>query len=248
LVILNRDLRGSSVPVFSYTEISDRWGADDELESSHQFALAELKRFGATFDPWKFEEETGKSFGEIDAVPGILERIGSNGETDRDLSELRWALWHLACGPQYPIDGVRVDRALNGIHWILTGAKRVTVGPGPYEPWIGTKAMSIGGGQLRFWLYTGPGFDRERLFGFVAGLLLRRYGDRFIARSLGLYPPSYPRKEDGLVKHRFMVLITRAGADSSGHPEGDDAEQQEFAAFAIREALNSGLGVVPEPD
>ncbi len=62
MVILNRDLRRSSVPVFSYTEIAGRWEADDELESSHQFALAEVKRFGSTFDPWKFESLSGGQF------------------------------------------------------------------------------------------------------------------------------------------------------------------------------------------
>ena len=248
MVVLNRHLLGSSVPTFSYSEISEKWEHDEELESSHPFALAELRRFGASFDPRKFSRETGQSFGGLEDVPSLLERIGPGGETECDLGELRWALWLLVCGPQYQIDGPSTDRILDGIHYILTGAQRATSGPGPYEPWLGTEPMRIGSGQRRFWLYTGPIFDRERIFDFVAGLMLRHYGERFVARSLGLYPPAYSPEKDGPVQHVFMILIHQMGAAGQGLPEGDQAEQEAFAEWAQRMAVNAEIGVVPPPD
>ncbi len=51
MLILNRNLTGRMVPAFSYTEISERREADNGTESSHPFALAELKDVRDKYEP-----------------------------------------------------------------------------------------------------------------------------------------------------------------------------------------------------
>lgn len=243
VLILNRDLVGSMVPTFSYREIAEV-GADDVFGvSPHPFALARLKGFAKTFDPHKFEAETGHAFGGETEISALTGRIGSRGETDHDLEVLRWAVWMLALN-EHEIagdvsKGELIDRLLDGIHWTVAKSARKRAGCGAYEPSIGVPGVNLGPGQLRFMITTGLDFDRDRLFDFVAGLLLRKYGEHHFVRSLALYPPSYRIEVEDFVDHWLMVLIPRVDQDS-----GDVDEEEQFSELALRHLLDADLGVV----
>jgi hypothetical protein len=164
------------------------------------------------------------------------------GETDIDFSDLRWSLWMQVHEPPYPAEDVEksrfVDRLLDAIHWAVSREKREAAGCGPFEPWIGTDGSLISDGQHRFLITTGPEFDRDRLFDFVAGLMLRTYGEDLIPRSMGLLPPSYRMDDSGLVDHWFMILIQRPGSE-----DGFGREQIAFAEKVQRQTLVAGLSV-----
>ena len=175
MVVLNRDVQRNMVPSFSYEAIAEEESNDGSV-CPYAVAMSDLERFADTFDPHLFETETGKALSNENEFRSYVDRISSNGKTDIDFSDLRWALWMQVHAPPFPSDNVDksrlVDRLLDAIYWEVSGTKRETTGCGPHEPWIGTRGGLVGSGQLRFMVTTGAEFDRDRLFDFVAGLEL----------------------------------------------------------------------------
>ena len=248
MLILNRDLRGSMVPKYDYTGISEVAERDHVLgPSSYVFALSELERFAATFYPQKYAQETGK---ELDLTSG-MEMVRSHAQrgelADLDLSVLRWALVvlseHSFQVAEQNDKAILVDQILDAIHVEVTGTRRASQGFGPYEPQIGVAAMQVAQGQLRFDLVTGLEFDRERIFDYVAGQLLRQYGREFSVRALGLYPPFYAQTEPRTVHHRFVMAIEESRARTS---VGVGTEQDRFARDIKESFLRAGLNGLPE--
>lgn len=252
MLVLNRDLKKSVVPLYSYEAIAEE-GPQDGSICPYALAMSDLERFANTFDPYLFETETGKELSDKNKFSSCVDRIGENGETDIDFSDLRWALWMQVEESPYPAHNVEkgrfVDRLLDAIHWEVSGTKRQTIGCGPYEPWIGTRGGLIGSGQLRFMVTTGAKFDRDRLFDFVAGLMLRTYGEELIPRSLGMLPPKYRIDDSDLVEHWFMILIQRPDPRLSVESQnGIERAQNEFARAVQRQALVAGLSVEDPSD
>lgn len=244
MLILNRDLNGSMVPTFSYESVAAE-GPEPELWTSpYTFAISEFERFASTFDATKYQRDTGIQFDDSgDDISGLAEQV-SNSQSSMNLGTLRWGLTVLAIHPETLASDIEkaklADQLLDAIHQDVAGSPRQTTGPGKPEPFIGVPGAIVGESQRRFGIETGQDFDRDRLFDFAAGLLLRVDDRDLTLRTLGLYPPDY-RIDSERVTHNFMVLIASPG--DRHQFIGSDSAQTEFVEMMRRESIAAGISL-----
>ncbi len=190
-VTLNRDLRRTDIPSFSYVGISQTF--KNSPYNEYPFAMARLRWFTESFDP-RLEDEP--MFAELSKLRATLQFE----------AKLNGHFTYLQAR-----DATAVDSVLDDLYRSLTGGEeRSATELGPHEPGIGEWVNEDDFTQ-RYWLEFPYGVDRHELFERVGDLVRAGKPDGEVS-GIYLYPPDYAGGPDGLVRHAYRVFAkTKAG-------------------------------------